>query len=172
MTTTTPTTWSPAQREYLAQADYHARWKRWFDYVVELDALQQRARRAAAERQGQSGKRSVAVERPAAAAPSGHGIFTSVMPPELVPFFTCVANHESISAGFYGAVSPGGKYRGFGQFDESFWRSHAPAEWKHLADSHNWETAPPEVQDQTAVNGFYNQGPGAWNGAGCESLVP
>lgn len=116
-------------------------------------------------------KRSSGVSpRPAVSAPPS-GLeprhVSSVIPDELVPFFECVQNHESASAGRYAAVQqPSGKYRGAYQMDRSFWRSHAPAEWKYLADSGNWETAPPEVQDQTALTGYRNQGPGAWSGPG------
>lgn len=109
-----------------------------------------------------------------ATGPGGHNLpgptlskyLTAVIPPELVPFADCVAEHESLGAGLYSAVNPSGKYRGWLQADASFWRSHAPAEWKWMADARNWETAPPEVQDQTFVNGYRNQGAGAWSGPG------
>ena len=99
--------------------------------------------------------------------------FSSAMESALLPFFACVAKHES--GGNYGAVNPSGKYRGRYQMDQTFWRTHARAEDKHYAESYNWETAPPEAQDATAVNGYHNQGPGAWsgpNGPICTSLIP
>lgn len=104
----------------------------------------------------------------AASASSGERFVTAVIPDELVPFFQCVIHHESYSAGMYSAVQqPSGKYRGAYQADASFWRAYAPDEWKHLADSYNWETAPPEVQDQAALNGYRARGGSPWNGSGC-----
>lgn len=101
-----------------------------------------------------------------AAAPSSAARrrVTTVIPDQLVAFFECVIDHESGSAGVYSAVNASGKYRGAYQMDASFWRAYAPAEWKHLADTASWETAPPEVQDQTALNGYAARGPAPWMG--------
>jgi hypothetical protein len=106
----------------------------------------------------------------APAAPSVNSLTpwpTAVIPAELVPFFQCIIRHESASSGVYAAVNPNGVWRGAYQMDQNFWRAYAPAEWKYLADSHNWETAPPEAQDAAALAGYRARGGQPWNGSGC-----
>lgn len=99
----------------------------------------------------------------ASGTPAPTGItFTDAMPAELVPFFTCVAKHES--GGNYNAVNPSGKYRGRYQADRSFFLAYAPAEFHYLADPPAWETAPEWVQDTMAVNGFRARGASPWMG--------
>lgn len=117
---------------------------------------------------GSGGGAAVIDATPAPAAPRPGVHVTSVIPDELVPFFECVQNHESARAGRYSAVQqPSGSYRGAYQMDANYWRSYAPPEWKYLAGSRNWETAPPEVQDAAALAGYRARGGQPWNGSGC-----
>jgi len=121
---------------------------RWVSYVAYVDAAERRTE-AAAKAETRAGSGAVAFRPPAAAT----SYPTHVIPPQLVPFFTCVIGHESAGAGVYLAVNPSGRYRGAYQADVNFWRSYAPAEYVHLAGRH--ELAPPEAQDAAALAGYY-----------------
>jgi len=77
-------------------------------------------------------------------------------------FKACTLEIES--HGNYGAVSPGGKYRGAWQFDQSTWdgavaRAGYP-EWS----GHDPATAPPGVQDAAARQLYTERGNQPWGG--------
>jgi len=81
------------------------------------------------------------------------------------PFLTCVRQQES--GGNYGAVSPGGQYRGAYQFLQSTWDATA----RHIGASDQVgvdpSTASPTLQDDMAWALYQWQGTGPWAGAGC-----
>jgi len=79
-------------------------------------------------------------------------------------FLACTIQHESISAGIYTAVSPGGTYRGAYQFDTGTWRSNAIAagygEWANTPV----DQVPGAVQDAVAAYLYSVRGNQPWGG--------
>lgn len=79
-------------------------------------------------------------------------------------FRECTIDHESRTAGMYGAVSPGGVYRGAYQFLGSTWRSVSVnaglGEW---ADT-PVDQVPPDVQDAVARFLWEHSGNSPWGG--------
>src|SRR5207245_391718 len=78
------------------------------------------------------------------------------------PFLACTRAHESDSAGGYGAVSPGGTYRGAYQFDRSTWNSAARLAGRPDLIGVDPAAAAPADQDLLALDLFHSRGPAPW----------
>lgn len=79
-------------------------------------------------------------------------------------FKTCTLAHESDSAGGYVAISPGGKYRGAWQFDQSTWDSNAAAIGRDDLVGQDPATVAPGDQDAVARGTWEKRGNGPWGG--------
>lgn len=79
-------------------------------------------------------------------------------------FLACTRAHESDTAGGYGAVSPGGTYRGAYQFDAATWRASAiGAGYGEYAET-PVDQVPAAVQDAVAAYLYSMSGNRPWNG--------
>ena len=80
--------------------------------------------------------------------------------------FTCFqqCTLEIESHGNYGAVSPGGTYRGAWQFDQSTWDSNAAASGRPDLVGVDPATAPPGDQDAIAHDLYQRRGNQPWGG--------
>lgn len=79
-------------------------------------------------------------------------------------FLQCTIQHESASAGVYGAVSPGGTYRGAYQFDQGTWNSSANGAGYGQYAGVPANQVPPEVQDAVAAYLYSQRGNQPWGG--------
>jgi hypothetical protein len=86
------------------------------------------------------------------------------------PFLACTRAHESDRAGGYGAVSPGGTYRGAYQFDQSTWNSAARLAGRPDLIGVDPATAAPADQDLLALDLFHQRGSQPW-GNRCGGLT-
>lgn len=79
-------------------------------------------------------------------------------------FKDCTISHESLTSGVYGAVSPGGTYRGAFQFAQGTWNNAVAAagypEWVGRPANE----APPHVQDAAARYLYSVAGNQPWGG--------
>lgn len=80
------------------------------------------------------------------------------------PFLVCTRAHESDTAGGYGAVSPGGQYRGGYQFDQQSWDSVARTAGWHFLIGKDPARVSPFWQDEMAFKYWQMAGNGPWNG--------
>jgi Transglycosylase-like domain len=80
------------------------------------------------------------------------------------PFLVCTRGFESIYAGGYTAVSPGGRYRGAYQFDQVTWNGTARHLERFDLVGVRADEAPPAVQDLLAFTLYKWQGAGHWHG--------
>jgi Transglycosylase-like domain len=101
--------------------------------------------------------------------------FRPLAPPPVNPlandaFLACTRGYESVYAGGYRAVSPGGRYRGAYQFDEATWNGTA----RHLRRFDLVGVLPdraaPAVQDLLAYTLYKWQGASHWHGR-CAGLT-
>jgi hypothetical protein len=80
------------------------------------------------------------------------------------PFLKCTRAHESDRAGGYGAVSPGGVYRGAYQFLRSTWNNVARAAGRADLVGVDPAAASPADQDSLAMFLYQRSGPAPWGG--------
>lgn len=80
------------------------------------------------------------------------------------PFLACTRAHESDSSGGYGAISPGGTYRGAYQFDRSTWDSAARMSNRPDLVGVDPAAAAPGDQDLLALNLYHSRGTQPWGG--------
>jgi len=85
-------------------------------------------------------------------------------------FLACTRGYESIYAGGYDAVSPGGRYRGAYQFDRVTWNGTARHLRRFDLVGVQPDQAPPAVQDLLAYTLYEWQGAGHWHGR-CAGLM-
>jgi Transglycosylase-like domain len=85
-------------------------------------------------------------------------------------FLACTRGYESIYAGGYRAVSPGGTYRGAYQFDQVTWNGTARHLHRYDLVGMRPERAAPDVQDLLAYTLYRWQGAGHWHGR-CAGLT-
>lgn len=79
-------------------------------------------------------------------------------------FLSCTRAHESDSAGGYGAVSPGGTYRGAYQFDAGTWRGAVSRAGHDEYADVPVDQVPPDVQDAAAIQLYGERGTAPWGG--------
>ena len=80
-------------------------------------------------------------------------------------FLACTRAHESDSAGGYGAVSPGGTYRGAYQFHQGTWNSTAAHAGRSDLVGADPASVAPGDQDAMAAHLYGWQGSAPWGGA-------
>jgi hypothetical protein len=85
-------------------------------------------------------------------------------------FLQCTKGYESIYAGGYRAVSPGGTYRGAYQFDQVTWNGTARHLHRYDLVGMRPDRAAPVVQDLFAYELYRWQGAGHWQGR-CAGLA-
>jgi hypothetical protein len=79
------------------------------------------------------------------------------------PFLVCTRFYESVYAGGYQAVSPGGQYRGAYQFDRTTWDHVAPVAGHPELVGVDPAAAAPGLQDLLAYTLYKWQGASHWN---------
>ena len=79
-------------------------------------------------------------------------------------FLACTRAHESDTSGGYGAVSPGGTYRGAYQFDQGTWDAAVAGAGYGQYAGVPADQVPPEVQDAAAAQLYSVSGNRPWNG--------
>ncbi len=84
--------------------------------------------------------------------------------PSSDPFLVCTRAHESDGAGGYGAVSPGGTYRGAYQFDQGTWNSAALLAGRPDLAGTDPAAASVADQDLLALTLFHSRGTQPWGG--------
>jgi hypothetical protein len=85
-------------------------------------------------------------------------------------FLACTRRYESIDAGGYDAVSPGGLYRGAYQFDQVTWNGTARHLRRFDLVGVRPDRAAPALQDLLAYTLYSWQGAGHWHGR-CAGLT-
>jgi hypothetical protein len=79
-------------------------------------------------------------------------------------FLACTRAHESDSAGGYGAVGGGGRYRGAYQFDQQTWNNNAAASGRLDLVGQDPAAVAPAAQDQVAADTYARRGNQPWGG--------
>jgi hypothetical protein len=79
-------------------------------------------------------------------------------------FLACTRAHESDSAGGYGAVGGGGRYRGAYQFDQQTWNTNAAASGRLDLVGQDPAAVAPAAQDQVAADTYARRGNQPWGG--------
>jgi hypothetical protein len=79
-------------------------------------------------------------------------------------FLACTRAHESDSAGGYGAVGGGGRYRGAYQFDQQTWNNNAAASGRLDLVGQDPAAVAPAAQDQVAADTYTRRGNQPWGG--------
>ena len=79
-------------------------------------------------------------------------------------FLACTRAHESDSAGGYGAVGGGGRYRGAYQFDQQTWNNNAVASGRLDLVGQDPAAVAPAAQDQIAADTYARRGNSPWGG--------
>lgn len=129
----------------------------WIRAETERLAREQAEAEAAAEAERSAALRAQAQSAPRSARGSCNGDFDGC-------FKECTIDHESRSSGVYGAVSPGGTYRGAYQFDQPTWNGavERAGHGEYVGTPPN--EAPPEVQDAAARQLYSERGNQPWGG--------
>jgi hypothetical protein len=79
-------------------------------------------------------------------------------------FLACTRAHESDSAGGYGAVSPGGTYRGAYQFHQNTWNNTAASAGRDDLVGVDPAAVAPADQDAMATHLYSSAGSSPWGG--------
>jgi hypothetical protein len=79
-------------------------------------------------------------------------------------FLACTRAHESDTAGGYGAVGGGGRYRGAYQFDQQTWNNNAAASGRLDLVGQDPAAVAPGAQDQVAADTYARRGSQPWGG--------
>ncbi len=109
-------------------------------------------------------KARVEAEKEAAEIETVDTVSNSDTPTTPDAFLACTRAHESDTAGGYGAVSPGGTYRGAYQFDRSTWDSQAASSGRDDLVGVDPATASSGDQDQLALDLYAARGNAPWGG--------